>query len=345
MLPLTTDLYATARTLAESGQTQKAISVYRRLLSINPNDARALLQLGDLQLHLDQHDKALSAYERVAEHYYRDGNSIKAIAVYKHIHYIITHYAPLLEPRYRHTIVRSAEILLGVGLTDDALAAYDRAAQGLLAEGRTDEIPELFRKLLALVPDNPVAHVMLGESLARLGKIEKAIEHLSRAATMMVNLGRRNDALRVLETLLSYKKDPVFASIAAKLYLHRGDQQSAMAALAKLHICYKADPGAIDVMALLARAFEQVEQWDKAMEVRKQAAWIAWQKGDKAGYQQMVSQLIARAHDDPSVMQLAALERVQPGPNRARILESLPHDTVVDLQPPWLTDSRWPIPA
>lgn len=352
MLPSTNDLYAHAQKLAEAGCYRRAIIAYRRLLSIDPDDARTLLKLGDLQLRLEEFDKAVSAYERVAEHYYQDGNSIKAVAVYKHIHHIIAQYAPHLERRYRHTTLRLAEIFLSLGLCDDALAATDRAAQAMIADGSAAEVPPLYQKLIDRAPDHPLAHFKLGEAQVRLGDVEHAIQHMSRAATIMVNQGLRNDALKVLETLLSYKSDPVFAGIAAKLYLHRGDRDGVLAALSKLRICYKADPDAIETLTLVAKAFDQVEQWDKALEVRKQAAWLAWQQGDKAAYEQIVSQLIARAYDDPSVMQLAALRRVpypiESAPTPAGISGSgvRADDTVVDARPAWLsTTGNWPISA
>ena len=76
------------------------------------------------------------------------------------------------------------------------------------------------------------------------------------AAGQLVKLGRRDDALKVVERLLHHRPDPTHARIAAELYLARNQPNDGMQALCKLQICFQANPKDLDTLGLLARAFD-----------------------------------------------------------------------------------------
>ncbi|MBW2457991.1 MAG: tetratricopeptide repeat protein [Deltaproteobacteria bacterium] len=318
-----------AQRLVDGGQYHEAIRLYRSVLEANPGDLRALLGIGDVYLRVGEHEKALSAYERVAEHYCRDDHWSKAIAVYRHIHHIIATHAPHLEPRYRHTIVREAQLCATVGRGDDALAAYDRAAAAVRLDGNEQDAWCLYDDFAKRDPDNPLAHLRVGESCARLGALDAAVDHMGKAASGLVTRGQRDEALRVIELLLACRSDPTWAAMAAKLYLDRGDPRDAVAAVAKLQICFRADSTNLAVLASLAHAFEQVGEPGKAIEVRKQAATTAWRKGETSIFDDLVVQLAIAIPDDPAVDELLAL--------RAGVIDA--DDTVTDAEVPEFDDS------
>src|SRR5690606_31346013 len=112
----------------------KAIVELRKVVADDPTDVRTLLRIGDLHLKLEQFEDAIATYEQVGDYYYREGFSVKAIAVYKQIRGIIRRHAEHLEGRYGHIVPRLAEIYTQLGLTSDALAAYDEVATRLRAE-------------------------------------------------------------------------------------------------------------------------------------------------------------------------------------------------------------------
>ncbi|RLB60126.1 MAG: hypothetical protein DRI90_14430 [Deltaproteobacteria bacterium] len=67
-----------AQRLVDVGRYHEAMEQYRRVLVTDPSDVPALLGLGDLYVRLGEQDKALSAYERVAEQYSRAGTRCDA---------------------------------------------------------------------------------------------------------------------------------------------------------------------------------------------------------------------------------------------------------------------------
>ena len=58
----------------------KAIQEYQRIIQQDPNDARTLLKIGDLQSKMEAHADAIATYERVGKHYAHQGFALKAIA-------------------------------------------------------------------------------------------------------------------------------------------------------------------------------------------------------------------------------------------------------------------------
>jgi tetratricopeptide (TPR) repeat protein len=301
-----------AQKLVDKKRYDKAIAEYKKLVSDDPGDVRTLLKIGDLYLKVSEHESAIATYEQVGEYYYREGFSVKAIAVYKQIRGIIKRHASHLEAKYGHIVPRLAEIYSQLGLTSDALAAYDEVASRLRHEGRERDALDIFKKVLELDPQNPIAHLRVADSYTRLGDLDKAIERFGEASSIMVQLGRHDDALKVLERLLQYRQEPSYARDAAQLYLDRAGPNDGLAALAKLQLCYKADPKDLQTLNTLARAFDAIGQPKKAIEVLKESAKVATEKGDEGAIEQLMSTLLARAGDDPVVQKLEAARHAPP---------------------------------
>jgi tetratricopeptide (TPR) repeat protein len=298
-----------AEKFVEKKRYDKAIVELKKLVVDDPGDVRTLLRIGDLQSKAEQYEDAIATYEQVGEYYYREGFSVKAIAVYKQIRGIIRRYCPHLEGRYSHIVPRLAEIYTQLGLTSDALAAYDEVATRLRSEGRERDALDIFKKVVELDPQNPIAHLRVADSRARLGDIDKAVERFAEAARLMFQLGRIDDALKVFERLLELRAEPLHAREAARLYLQRAGHNDAMAALTKLQIAYKANPKDLDTLALLARAFDTMNQGKKAIEVLKESARIAKEKGEKEAFNRLLDTLLERAPEDTLVARLSTFRK------------------------------------
>src|SRR4029077_5533593 len=89
-----------------------------------------------------------------------------------------------------------------------------------------------------------------------------------------------------------------------------------MQALAKLQICFQANPKDLDTLALLARAFAAIGQAGKGIEVQKEMAKIAREQGKKELFKQLVEKLQRAAPNDEGVKQLVATAKgdAQPPP-------------------------------
>lgn len=301
-----------AQKYIEKKKYDRAIAEYQRIIQEDPNDARTLLKIGDLQARLQAYPEAIATYDRVGQYYSSQGFALKAIAVYKQIRELIKKHAPDLADRYGHIVPRLAEIYDQLGLTSDALAAYDEVATRHQRGGRDREAIDVFRKMVALDPSNPLPHLRLAEACCRVQSLDEAIELFWRAAELLLGLGRREDALKVVERILHFRVETRFARVAAELYLERGSREDGLQALAKLQVCFQTDPRDLDTLGLLARAFQCIGQEGKALEVYKEMARLAREQGKGDLFKQLLGHLRKIAADDEQVRALESLRAPAP---------------------------------
>src|SRR6202042_320410 len=177
----------------------KAVLEYQKLVAEDPNDARTLLKIGDLQSKMEAYPDAIGTYERVGKFYAVQGFALKAIAVYKQIREMILKHAPQLEDRYAHITPILADLFQQLGLASDALAALDEHAGRLQRQGKDAEALDVLRRIVDLDPTNPLPHLRLAEALSRMKDANAAVQEFGDAASLLVKLGRRDDAIKVFE--------------------------------------------------------------------------------------------------------------------------------------------------
>jgi tetratricopeptide (TPR) repeat protein len=315
---------AAAQKYVEKKKYDKAVVEYERIIQEDPNDARTLLKMGDLQLKMEGYAAAVGTYERVGKFYAQQGFSLKAIAVYKQIREIIGRHVPALEDRYSHIAPKLAELYQQLGLTSDALAALDEVATRLQRQNRDAEAIEVFRRIVDLDATNPLPHLRLAEALSRAKDLDGAVLEFGIAAGQLAKLGRKDDALKVIERLLHHKPDTTQARVAAEIYLSRGGPSDGMQALSKLQICFQANPRDLDTLSLLARAFTQIGQAAKAIEVQKEMARIARDTGKTDLFHDLVAKLVKLAPNDEGVKRLASGSTVPPSAGPRRVTSAPP---------------------
>jgi tetratricopeptide (TPR) repeat protein len=208
-----------AQKLVEKRKYDRAIVEYQKVVEHEPNDARTLLRIGDLQARLGAHPEAIATYDRVALYYAGRGFSLKAIAVLKQIGELIERHAPQLSDQYSHVSPKLAQIYAEMGLINDALATYDAVARRLQNRGRDRDAVEIIRRMVALERSNPLPYLRLAEALCRVSRVDEATEHFWSAAQLLTQQGRPEDALKVLERILHFRQDVRVARVAAELYL------------------------------------------------------------------------------------------------------------------------------
>ncbi len=292
---------ANAQKFVEKKKYDKAIAELLKIVQEDPNEARTLLKIGDLYSKVPDFPNAIATYERVGKFYAHQGFALKAIAVYKQIREMIMKHAPQLEERYSHITPILADLFQQLGLASDALAALDEHAGRLMRQQKDGEALEVLRRIVELDPTNPLPHLRLAEALSRMKDAEAAVQEFGDAASLLVKLGRRDDAIKVFERLLHLKPDVGFAHQCAELYLDRGMGQDGMLALAKLQLCFQADPKNLDTLALLARAFGAIGQANKGIEVQKEMARLAKEQGQYDLFRQLIEKLLRVAPNDEQV--------------------------------------------
>lgn len=314
--------------MIEKKRFDRALDEYQRLLHEDPNDARTLLKLGDLQVRMQASADAMQSYDRVAQLYEAQGFAVKALAVYKQIREHIQKRAPELADQFAHITPRLAKIYTQLGLKSDAIQAYDEVATRLMRAGRNREAIQAFQDMVALDRGNPLSHVRLGEAWCQVQDYAAACKAFSEAVEVLQSLSRDDDALRVIDRALHFQNEPTLARTAAEILLRRGNRADGLQALTKLQICFQADPKDLTVLGMLAQAFSLIEQPEKAVEVYKQMALIAREKGDQALFVQLVEYLVQVAPQDDQVRAMRLLLQQPQTP----IPPSMAEEAVVELR-------------
>jgi tetratricopeptide (TPR) repeat protein len=301
-----------AQKYIERRKYDRAILEYQKVVQYDPNDARTLLRIGDLQARLSAYPQAIATYDRVALYYAGRGFSLKAVAVLKQIRELIDRYAPQLAEQYSHVSPKLAQIYAELGLVNDALATYDGVARRMQATGRDRDAVEIIRRMVALERTNPLSYLRLAEALCRVNRLDEAIEHFWSAAQLLTQQRRQEDALKVLERILHFRSDTRVARVAAELYIARGTREAGLLALPRLQTCFEADPRDLDTLNLLAQAFQLIGQASKALEVFKEMVRIASEGNQPELRDRFVAKLMELAPDDEQVRALATMQRARP---------------------------------
>jgi len=268
-------LLGEAQKYIEKKKYDKAVIELRRVADADPNDVRTLQKIAELQTKQGLYAEAIDTYESVGNLYANGGFALKAVAVFKLIREMIAAHVPQVALRYGHIAPRLADLYRELGLTSDALAVLAEVAKSLQGQQKDDEAIAVFRKIADLDPTNPLPHLRLGEALSLAKDVEGAVAAFKAAALLLIEANRRDDALQVLERLLHHKAEPEQARMCAELYLSRNrPPHDGIQALGKLQICFQATPRDVEVLALIARAFDMIGQGGKALEVRNEIARI-----------------------------------------------------------------------
>jgi tetratricopeptide (TPR) repeat protein len=253
-----------ARKYQSRGQYDKAIAQYKKLVDTDKRDVRSLLKIGDLYVRKGDRGSAIETYETVAGHYAQQGFFLKAIAVYKQI--------LKLDPSRLDAQVRLGEMYEQLQLISDAMSVFEDVSNGFTRAGDTDQALAMLGKMVELDPEHIPVRIKYAEALSRAGRTQEAADEFEQGALLLKDQGRLDDYVKVAERLLYHRSNDVrVAKELAETYISRRDPKRA---LAKLQICFKADPRDVSTLSLLAEAFLMLSQTDKAISVYREVARI-----------------------------------------------------------------------
>src|SRR3954469_21655978 len=289
-----------AAKLITKGQFEKAVKEYQRILEVDPDDVRVLQKLAELYQKMNRKAEAAACFEKGARTYSQQGFYLKAVALYKQVLKVIDRV---------EVSVRLAELYQQLGLVGDATKEWQTVAAHYEKSGDTKASLDTLKKLIDLDPDNVAARIRLGEQYARQDDLIEAVTELRRAAQYLQRNGRQDDYLRVAERISHLdQNDLALAKELAEQYLAKGDSKRA---LAKLQICFKADPRELATLEMLARAFQDLGQVSKTVSVLKELARVHLDAGRAADARKTFAQAQELAPDDPELQ--SALKNVNSG--------------------------------
>jgi tetratricopeptide (TPR) repeat protein len=182
-----------ANALCARGQPAVAIVFYRKLLAIDPNNARAhnniglaLQQLGQVEEALPHHQRALALSPEMAEAHAALGNAHRMRGLLEEA---VGHYLNALAAR------------------PDYAAAHNDVAGVLHMLGRPAEAIGHYHRALAAQPNDADAHYNLANVLGELGRREEAIGYYAKALEIRpVFAEARNNMANVLQKLGRYEE-------------------------------------------------------------------------------------------------------------------------------------------
>ncbi|MDQ3263206.1 MAG: tetratricopeptide repeat protein [Myxococcota bacterium] len=280
-----------AAKLVAKGAYDKAIKEYQKVLDADPKDVRVLQKMGELYQKKNENPQAAHYFTKVAESYSNDGFFLKAVALYKQV--------LKLNPNLIDVNLKLADLHQQLGLMSEAMAYFQVVANHHDRNGDTKSSLDTLKKMVDLDPDNVASKIKLAELYAREKMNSEAISEFRRAAEYLKRNNRAEDYARVAERLsaLEPENHPLAKELAAS-YLQHGDQKRA---LAKLQVCFKADPKDVETLTLLAQAFQGLGQTSKTVSVYKELAKIHQERGQAGEENKVWSQIKLLDPADPDL--------------------------------------------
>ena len=219
--------------LHQAGQVQKAETIYRQVLDINPNHADVNDLLGSLLIQVGNHAQAVELISR-------------AIAM-----------APD-QPMYHSNL---GIALKKLGRIEEAAASYRKALtiQPDFAEahnnlgnvfrdlGRQDDAVASYHKALAKKPDYAMAHKNLGNVFRDLGRLEEAVASYRAALAIEPDFAMVHRNMAIINKHSKYDDD---IKAMEELYARPGISDNQ-----RLHLAFG-----------LGKAFEDLQRYEKAFD-------------------------------------------------------------------------------
>ncbi|MBI5502983.1 MAG: tetratricopeptide repeat protein, partial [Deltaproteobacteria bacterium] len=265
-------IHQSVQRLVQKGQLDKAIQELRPILEEDPNDARTLQKVAELQRKKGSYQEAEGVYAKLADVLMRGGFYQRAVAVYNQI--------LQLNPTNLPVHISLGDTLTKLGLLQEANKIYSRTVGLLQRANRFDEATAILEKLIGTAPDNYQARLQLAELYLKAGRTEAAVRAFEEALPTLRAQGRDDLFQRAAERLLYYQPENLaLCRELAVFHLRRGNVPQAMKLL---QYCHKRDPQDVDTLRLLASHFESAGDAEKAVVVLHQMAKVFEGRGEQA---------------------------------------------------------------
>jgi tetratricopeptide (TPR) repeat protein len=308
------------------GRIDAAIAEYAQVVEEHPRDWNTANTLGDLYLRAGQPEKAAAQYNRIAEHFTREGFYPKAAALYKKILKI--------RPDDEGAQVQLAEASARLGLVADAKAQFGAIVNRRRARGDHKGANELIVRLGALDASDFDARLAAARVLADSGQTAAAAVRFRQIADDLLERGRETEAMVALrEAVKGNPKDIEGRAQLARAHLATGDIAGArefldaetagedpglLLALAELEIADERDDSAQAIVERLmaldpAQSDALVDLGWKYVQTRPTGAYVcidiatslAAGRGDFARAAALLQEYVARASTQvPALLKL-----------------------------------------
>lgn len=261
-----------ARRFASAGDLTRAISTLRGWLG-GGDDDRTLLKLADLHRRGGDDAAAAAAFAQAADLYSARGFALKTAAALRQ--------AAALAPEDLTLLERLGEVNAELGMARDAALLLERVAASVAATGDRARLVALRRRIHLLLPDDTGAVLRLADLLVEGGERDEPIRLLTQAAESLREPGRMELWFLVQERLVALQpEDAGRAKELARLLLAYSSPRRALTLLKRL---MADDPGDVETLSLLARAFVALGLVHKGAAALRELAHVHRRAGRAAG--------------------------------------------------------------
>lgn len=238
-------LLADAQKMLQKGQTDKAISCFQEVLSVDPGDLRVRQRLAELLAKSRRVDDARKELETIGRNLTANGFYLKAIAVYKQIEKLF--------PDDIGVALTLASLNEKHGLSANALAEYKRAYDHYETLQNHGEALKALEAMQRIDAHNPNIKLKYAEVLFQQAKLEESQEAFRSLGLLLVE---RQDATafgRLAERISHLFPDkPDFTCSVIEQKVNDGSAEQAAALLQNL---IKANPQRLLAWRLLVLAY------------------------------------------------------------------------------------------
>jgi tetratricopeptide (TPR) repeat protein len=243
-----------------SGKIPSAIQEYTRIVEHDAEDFNALNTLGDLYARVEKRSEAAACYRRVAEHYREQGFTLKAVAMYKKL----TRFGP----EDHQTALALASLYEQQGLMIDARQHYLIAADTFTRAGNSREALDVLRRIADLDPSNTDVRLRLAENYAGQNLPDLAAEAYTEAGARLAARKEVEAALDAFTKALELRPAS-HAALHGMLTAH-AELGTADEAAEVLEQATRQRPGDLEVRAMLARAYVDAEDAERAEQATRE---------------------------------------------------------------------------
>lgn len=216
-----------AQKYLQQGKVPQAIAEYQQILKHEPKDQVILMTVGDLFVRQGETFQAIEYFERLAQIFLNDGFTTKAIAIYKKV--------AKLAPEESRPLERLAELYVQQGVLSEARPLYLQLAEVHLKAGRQTQAVSLLRKLLEAEPENLRVQLRLAELYIAMGQTGEAMLAYRGGAQRLLERGDHTEALRLIDRALEIERgQPESLELKARILIAAQKRNEAIKILESL---------------------------------------------------------------------------------------------------------------
>jgi tetratricopeptide (TPR) repeat protein len=171
-----------AEIFRKEGFSLKALALYKKILNINPHDAKSHLALGELNEEKNIATDAIKYYLAAGDMFHKANQKTEAVNTYKRILKIASGNLSMR--------LKIAELFSKEGFAEETAEEYVSISAIYEEQGELEKAKDYLEKAIEIKPGNRAALIGLGNFYEKRGEAQKALDYFK---TAIVKTGKSNE--------------------------------------------------------------------------------------------------------------------------------------------------------